>query len=119
MTQARLAIAQSKATLDEALESMVSGFVVLDSQLRLVQWNRRFEEIYPWLKGQLAPQVPFKELLKEKARHHLENASDEEQQRWVEQRVAVQRNPQGPHEQGLPDGRASRCTERATPRAAW
>ena len=46
-----------------------------------------------WLKGQLAPQVPFKELLKEKARHHLENASDEEQQRWVEQRVAVQRNP--------------------------
>ena len=94
MTQARLAIAQSKATLDEALESMVSGFVVLDSQLRLVQWNRRFEEIYPWLKGQLAPQVPFKELLK-KARHHLENASDEEQQRWVEQRVAVQRNPQG------------------------
>ena len=115
MTQARLAIAQSKATLDEALESMVSGFVVLDSQLRLVQWNRRFEEIYPWLKGQLAPQVPFKELLKEKARHHLENASDEEQQRWVEQRVAVQRNPQGPHEQGLPDGRVIQVTERATP----
>ena len=115
MTQARLAIAQSKATLDEALESMVSGFVVLDSQLRLVQWNRRFEEIYPWLKGQLAPQVPFKELLKEKARHHLENASDEEQQRWVEQRVAVQRNPQGPHEQGLPGGRVIQVTERATP----
>jgi len=115
MTQARLAIAQSKATLDEALESMVSGFVVLDSQLRLVQWNRRFEEIYPWLKGQLAPQVPFKELLKEKARRHLEKASEEEQQRWVEQRVAVQRNPQGPHEQGLPDGRVIQVTERATP----
>ncbi|BEU95681.1 EAL domain-containing protein [Acidovorax sp. DW039] len=117
MTQARVAIAHSKATLDEALESMVSGFVLLDSQMRLVQWNRRFEEIYPWLKGHLAPQIPFRELLMEKARHHLENASPEEQLRWVEQRVAVQRNPQGPHEQGLPDGRVIQVTERPTPDA--
>ncbi len=117
MTQARLAIAHSKATLDEALESMVSGFVVLDSQMRLVQWNRRFEEIYPWLKGHLAAQVPFRELLMEKARHHLDSASAEEQLRWVEHRVAVQRNPQGPHEQGLPDGRVIQVTERATPDA--
>jgi diguanylate cyclase (GGDEF)-like protein len=117
MTQARLAIAHSKATLDEALESMVSGFVLLDSQMRLVQWNRRFEEIYPWLKGQLTAQIPFRDLLMEKARHHLDNASAEEQIRWVEHRVAVQRNPKGPHEQGLPDGRVIQVTERATPDA--
>ena len=31
--------------------------------------------------------------------------------------AAVQRNPQGPHEQGLPDGRVIQVTERATPDA--
>ena len=119
MTQARLAIAQSKATLDEALESMVSGFVVLDSQLRLVQWNRRFEEIYPWLRGNWRPRFRLKELLKEKARHHLENASDEEQQRWVEQRVAVQRNPRGRMSRACPMGVSSRSPSGPRPMAAW
>lgn len=76
MVQARLAIAQSKATLDQALESMVSGFVLLDGAQRVVQWNRRFEEIFPWLQPILAPQVPFRKVLEEKARHHLPHASD-------------------------------------------
>ena len=35
LSQARVAIAQSKATLDQALESMVSGFLLLDAQHRV------------------------------------------------------------------------------------
>jgi diguanylate cyclase (GGDEF)-like protein len=115
MTQARLAIAQSKATLDQALESMVSGFVLLDGMQRVVQWNRRFEEIFPWLQPMLAPQVPFRKVLEEEARHHLPHASDAERALWIEHRLALQAQPQGPHEQSLPDGRVIQITERVTP----
>lgn len=37
MTLARLAMAESKNTLDQALESMVSGFVLLDAGRRVLQ----------------------------------------------------------------------------------
>ncbi len=117
ITQARSAIAQSKATLDQALESMVSGFVLLDGAQRVVQWNRRFEEIFPWLQSILAPQVPFRDVLTEKALHHLPQASDSERALWVEHRLALQLQPQGPHEQSLPDGRVIQITERVTPGA--
>ena len=63
MSQARLAIAQSKATLDQALESMVSGFLLLDSQQRVVQWNRQLETILPWLQGVITPLMPFRAVL--------------------------------------------------------
>ena len=49
LNQARLGIAQSKNTLDQALESMVSGFVLIDAQRRVRYWNRRFVELHPWL----------------------------------------------------------------------
>ncbi len=114
-TGARLAIAQSKATLDQALESMVSGFVLLDAQHRVLQWNQRFEEIFPWLAGMMAPQLPFRAVLEATVRHHLPGASAAEQQRWVEQRLAAQRVPSGPLEQTLPNGRCIQITERPTP----
>ena len=115
MTQARLAIAQSKATLDEALESMVSGFVVLDSQLRLVQWNRRFEEIYPWLKGATGAPGSVQGI----AERESPAPPGKRQRRRAAALGGAARGsaaqPQGPHEQGLPDGRVIQVTERATP----
>ena len=115
MSQARLAIAQSKATLDQALESMVSGFVLLDGEQRVVQWNSRFEEIFPWLRAVMAPMVPFRRVMEETARHHLPRASEEERMRWVELRLLKQNQHHEPHEQVLPNGRTIQITERPTP----
>ncbi|RYF67834.1 MAG: diguanylate cyclase, partial [Comamonadaceae bacterium] len=115
LAQARTAMAQSKATLDQALESMVSGFLLLDSEQRVVQWNSRFEEIFPWLRAAMAPGVPFQRVMEEKARHHLPRASEDERMRWVEQRLLKQKQHQEPHEQVLPNGRAIQVTERFTP----
>ncbi|MDO8250869.1 MAG: diguanylate cyclase, partial [Rhodoferax sp.] len=42
LAEARLDITQSKAALDQALESMVSGFVLLNAENQVVSWNRRF-----------------------------------------------------------------------------
>ena len=115
LSQARAAIAQSKATLDQALESMVSGFLLLDSQHRVVQWNRRFEEIFPWLRGAIAPLVPFRQIMEENARHYLPRATDNERTRWVDLRLLKQSQHLEPHEQVLPGGITIQTTERPTP----
>ena len=115
ISQARLAIAQSKATLDQALESMVSGFLLLDGEQRVVQWNSRFEEIFPWLRSVMAPSVPFRRVMEETSRHHLPGASEEERMRWVDLRLLKQRQHQEPHEQVLPNGLTIQITERPTP----
>lgn len=115
MSQARIVIAQSKATLEQALESMVSGFLVLDSAHRVVLWNSRFEEIFPWLRAMLAPMVPFRRMLEESVLHYMPSASEEEHARWVELRLLKQTQPQESHEQVLPSGRTIQITERPTP----
>jgi len=112
---ARLAIAQSKVTLDQALESMVSGFVLLDAHKRVVQWNRRFEEIFPWMNGSMSATLPFRNVLETASRHHLPDATEAELRQWVEQRLIAQRTSSTPHEQVLPNGHHIEITERATP----
>ena len=115
LAQARTAIAQSKATLDQALESMVSGFLLLDSDHRVVKWNSRFEEIFPWLRPLMVAGLPFRRVMEETSRHHLPRATEDERMRWVELRLLKQRQHQEPHEQVLPSGRTIQITERPTP----
>ncbi|MEO7185870.1 MAG: EAL domain-containing protein [Rhodoferax sp.] len=112
---ARMAIAQSKATLDQALESMVSGFLLLDAENRVVQWNRRFEEIFPWMMGSIAAKLPFQQILEISSSHHLPLESDAQRTRWVEERMQAQLADAIPHEQILPNGQHIEVTERVTP----
>lgn len=115
LSQARVAIAQSKATLDQALESMVSGFLLLDNQNRVVQWNSQFEVIFPWLKGIIAPLMPFRAVIEETVKHHVPRLPDDEHQRCVAQRLLRQKQHQEPHEQEYSSGRTIQITERGTP----
>ncbi len=115
MTLARLAIAESKTTLDQALESMISGFVLLDAHQRVLQWNRRFEEIFPWLAPLIGLQVPFERILQAAALHHVPEGNSIDQQHWLKRRLEQQSKLQGQHEQVLPNGRWVQITERATP----
>ncbi len=115
LAQARQAITQSKAVLDQALESMVSGFMLLDSAQRVVQWNSQFEAMFPWLRPIMAPMMPFRRVVEENARRHMPHATDEERTQWVEERLLQQRQYQAPHEQVLLTGRTIEITERPTP----
>jgi diguanylate cyclase (GGDEF)-like protein len=112
---ARRDIARSKATLDQALSSMVSGFVLLNAGNQVVNWNRRFEEIFPWSAGNLAPLMPFREVLMQASSAHVAHGTQTERQQWVSERLALQLNPLVPHEQIQPDGRFIQITERRTP----
>ena len=113
--RARRALAEAKTTLDQALESMVSGFLLLDAERRVLQWNRRFEEFFPWLGSAMAAHLPFRQVLEATAAYHLPHAGSEELQQWLEQRLRLQASSQGPHEQTLPNGRVVQIIERATP----
>ena len=115
ISQARIAIAQSKATLEQALESMVSGFLLLDSQHRVLQWNRRFEEMYPLRHPVLVPLVPFSTVVMEILHYRMPSVTDEERARWLELRMRLLTEPHEAMEDTLPDGRTIEVTERRTP----
>jgi len=113
--QARHALAESKVQLDQALEAMTSGFVLLDSEHRVVHWNQRFNEIFPWIAGVMAPRLPFRKVLEATVSHHLPQASKAERSAWIDKRLAAQKNSVGPHEQVLPNGRTLQIMEHRTP----
>ena len=115
LTQARQGLIDSKASLDQALESMVSGFLLLNAEYQLVRWNQRFLELFSWLAHLVVPLRPFRDLLEATATHHLPEASESERQNWVARRMALLLDPQAPHEQTLPSGRFIQITERRTP----
>ena len=114
---ARRDMARAKATLDQALSSMVSGFLLLNADNQVVSWNRRFEEIYPWSSGNIRPAMPFSEVLALASTVHMAHASDTEQKHWIAKRLTQQLTPQAPHEQIQTDGRVIQITERRTPDA--
>ncbi|MFT3812549.1 MAG: EAL domain-containing protein [Acidovorax sp.] len=112
---ARQDMAEAKATLDQALGSMVSGFLVLDARQRVVQWNRRYEEIFPWMKPHMAVGLPFRTLLEISAQSHLPGADEAERTAWVERRLARQASREDTSELRLPAGHVVQVTDRPTP----
>lgn len=54
---------QSQQRLDQALDSMGSGFLLLDAQRQVLQWNRCYEEMFPWQKRELVSGRPLMDVL--------------------------------------------------------
>eukprot|EP01035_Chromulina_nebulosa_P004618 gene4618-6302_t len=52
-----------------ALLFVLGGFVLLDADDRVLAWNHSFVAMFPWVRPLLAPQVPFRELVAETAKH--------------------------------------------------
>lgn len=84
MQAARLTTARAKEILEEALGSMTSGFLLIDAQLNVVQWNARYVELYPKLSSlALAPGVAFRSLFEAEARMRFPDAGEDERRTWV------------------------------------
>ena len=115
LAQARAELDRSKTMLDHALASMADGMLLCDAGDRVVVWNPRFLEIYPWLRDVIAPGVPFERLVLVSVNAFLPDAAPEDQQGWVQRRMSIHRTEDGRHEQTLPDGRVIHAIERHTP----
>jgi diguanylate cyclase (GGDEF)-like protein len=59
----QLLATQSQQRLDQALDSMGNGFLLLDAQRQILQWNHGYEGMFPWQKGELASGRPLMEVL--------------------------------------------------------
>ncbi|MBL8310096.1 MAG: EAL domain-containing protein [Burkholderiales bacterium] len=112
---ARDELAQSKATVDRALESMSDGFLLLDRENRAITWNRRFVEIHPWLQpfleagatlqrqeGVAVPAWP--------TTHHRVATAD-----WIESLVDSANRAEIEQEASYPGGLYVRISGRPTP----
>jgi len=88
--QARQGAAAAAALLHQAMESMGDAVLVCDAQDRVLRWNARYTELFPWLAPVLAVGVPFRVLVEAGARERPPDL--QERQRWVAERLAARRH---------------------------
>jgi diguanylate cyclase (GGDEF)-like protein len=115
LARARALTAQSKALVDQALESMVEGFLLVDANYNVVTWNRRFIEIHPWLKGIIARDAPYQSCVIYTAERLFPNDALDARKIWVTQNSLPRPIGAIEQEQPFPTGRTIRISERYTP----
>ena len=102
----RQIILQSKLNLDQALESMVDGLVLLDARDRVLAWNRRFVELFPWAEPAIAQHTPFHHLIEMTLDHLRGHGLDISQNAWLAGDLRLTRSIQDEQELALPGGRS-------------
>lgn len=115
MMRARSELAQSKATVDQALDSMEGGFLLLDASGNVVTWNQRYLDMHPWMAAQMSPQKPYRDCQEATARALFAADDQAARDRWLQEQAALGKETQVDHEQMMPDGRALRVFEKRTP----
>lgn len=105
-------LGRSKSTLDQALESMIDGFILLDAENRVLSWNRSFIAMFPWTAPMIAPQLPFRRIMDETARHvvHDRGAAD-----WTALNMPQMNQVHSEQEALLQSGQVIRATRSRTP----
>jgi signal transduction histidine kinase/ActR/RegA family two-component response regulator len=113
LAQARLELARAKDNMDRALASMADGFLLCDVDDRVVAWNNRYLEMFPWLRTVIGVGVGFGSLVEAGAQALA--ADPVEQATWREQRWAHHRSGHATFELELQDGSVIHVIERRTP----
>ncbi len=108
--------ARSKAALDRALGAMDDGFLLCDSDDRIVAWNERYAAMHPWLRPVLRVGEPFSSLLEPAARNVLPGDTEgRARETWKAQRLERHRGGTLDFEQELASGEVLHIIERPTP----
>jgi signal transduction histidine kinase/CheY-like chemotaxis protein len=117
LTRARLEIARAKDIMDRALASMADGFLLCDAQDRVVAWNERYLELFPWLRQVIGVGVSFERIIECAALSLIPEAGPDAEgrrQAWRETRLALHRSGNGTYEQELADGTVIHLVETRT-----
>jgi len=112
LARARGEILLAKATLEQALGAMGDGFLLCDANDRVLAWNRRYLEIFPWVRDLIAPGVPFRELAEAVAPAMVPDGNEADRAAWVERRMAIHTSGNGMYEQELAHGMVIHAIER-------
>jgi signal transduction histidine kinase/ActR/RegA family two-component response regulator len=111
---ARQALARSASTLDQALTAMADGFLLCDAQDRVLRWNERYLELFPWLRDVIGVGVPFRRLAEAAAQAIAFEDGQRARAAWIEERVRLHQAGDRVWEQLLVNGIYVHGLERRT-----
>ncbi|RYF83956.1 MAG: EAL domain-containing protein [Comamonadaceae bacterium] len=111
----RGAVMQAKAQLDQALESMAQGFVLLDAQSRVLSWNHRFIEIFPWTRSVMRAGISFRHLMDLTVRQLKAGGIAVPQTSWLLSDPSSEGDPQAEQDMTLPSGQSIVVVRNPTP----
>jgi len=111
----RRALAASAQTLDLALEAMGDGFLLCDADDRVVRWNSRYLDYFPWQRHVIGVGVPFRRLVETGAAARFGSDRHAEREAWIEGRIAVRRQTQHEVWEAVHSGKVLSILERRTP----
>jgi signal transduction histidine kinase/ActR/RegA family two-component response regulator len=115
LVAARRALARSSGTLDLALDSMGDAFLLCDADDRVVRWNRRYLDYFPWQVSVIAVGVPFRRLVEAGAAARQKQGVVDDHEAWIERRMAVRRQTQNEVWEAVHSGKVLSILERRTP----
>jgi len=115
LRRAEQALRESEQRLTDAIESISEGFVLYDSDDRLVIHNRPYRDLlYPGLEETVVPGAPFEAIVRRAAELGDPEEAEGRIDAWVAERLAQHREPDEPQVQQRWDGRWVRVSERKT-----
>jgi signal transduction histidine kinase/ActR/RegA family two-component response regulator len=101
--------------MDRALASMGDGFLLCDSDDRVVAWNARYLEMFPSVRMVIGTGVEFRTIAEASAVTVIPTpGKDVERAAWVEAQLVQHRSGDGTFEQELGDGSVIHVVERRT-----
>jgi two-component system sensor kinase FixL len=111
---AQNALDQQRIRLRQALDSMSDGFMLFDSDHRLVEYNKQVVGMFPLSGQSLLQGKSFREILSTSVLEGEILCGDELPAQWIEKRLASFPDSESSHEAELIDGRWVRATDRRT-----
>ena len=114
LADARAAAAASAETLDQALAVIPDGILLCDSADRVLRWNERYVQMFPWVRDRLRVGVPFRQLAEMSASNVMLDMTPDERATWLSERTASHRRGDADWERDLGNGLVVHVTDRRT-----
>ena len=105
----------ARTLLDNAIESMSDGFVMWDTQDRLVTCNEQYRQMYQISADLICPGAKFEDIVRGGVLLGQYPQAADDSEAFIKRVVDWHHHNQGPLERELPDGRWVLVTERRMP----
>lgn len=111
LSLANAELADARNTLADALEAINEGFVLWDSDDRLVTCNQRYREFFGANAEAVTPGVLFEDLMRRQVTTGALRDAIADPDAWMEKRLARHNDPSEPFEEEFSDGKWARMAE--------
>jgi len=113
-TKSKEELTRELTSIREALEAISDGFIVFDADDNVVTYNTKQLELFPSVANKLAPGLAYRELLRAQIRSGQMSVPPDQEEAWLDVRIARHKSASEPLEQVFADGRIIRLSEYPT-----